>query len=102
MIGIERMLTLQRCRGDATNGVCQASNLSRHMADMGFKRTSVLQRYRVLPNGSSLVVQFTASHKSFVAFGNVLRSGCCTQRDRKPRGGTRLVGQCKGPILNSS
>jgi len=32
------MLTWQRCRGDAANGGCRASNLSRRMADMGRQR----------------------------------------------------------------
>jgi hypothetical protein len=32
------MLAWQRCRGDAANGGCRASNLSRRMADMGPSR----------------------------------------------------------------
>jgi hypothetical protein len=38
LTGVVRMLAWQRCRGDAANGGCRASNLSRRMADMGVRR----------------------------------------------------------------
>jgi hypothetical protein len=93
----ERMLTWQRCRGDAANGGCRASNLSRRMADMGplppatdVQRTPATQRLRTFVPNAWLSVSAKTSHSTrpqftmpislFLTCDLLLLQGGCRQK----------------------